>query len=449
MSEFNPQTCRILKAEITRTDRNSRDISSLITEIHISQSLSSVSWKGVLGVLDNVGMLDLFGLRGEEQLSLELICDDLGTVRNLDCQIYRIDNVMASSDGSGVTYMIHFLSRTTWEASIRKVIKPFTNVTCSFAAESLMKEYFGGFADQRNVTLNEDKEILPFDGRKYTLKRSNRGVYLQPSVGNIKAIIPNYSPQRAMSFLASRAYSTDSISSSYRFFETLSSYWFVTDEFLMKRATDNPSQIQQMTYGPFTTREGDQPIAQIASLNSFVDTVRVDSGTDLMSGGYKNKSIEINLLQRIVKETVHDYTENGNYTSSSGTKRKISDDIHTEDYMKATFTEENAPRFLIFRDYRYEDEPEGNLRPDQHYAQSYANRLSHNHHMGATTVKAEISGRLDIEPGNVLNVDIQERTVREEINQDQKLSGNYLVLSTDHDIMGNTLNTSITMVKYG
>lgn len=451
MSDFNPQSCRILKAEVTKFDQNSRDILPLITEVHLSQSVDSVSWKGSATVQDTVGLLDKFPLRGEEEFHLEIQADDLGTIRRLDSQIFRISDISPLPNSNGAQYVLHFISKLTWRAAKRKVIKPFNNVTVGFAVEKLFKEYFSDIAPARGTNQNENKEVLAFDTKKYELKRNEgRTFYLQPTIGQIKAVIPNYTPQRALSFLSARSYSSNSISSSFRFFETLTGYYFVTDEFLMKRGADNPRMVKKMIYGSDATREADDPLSQISTLNTMVDNIRVDSSQDMNSGGYKNKSIEINLLERTVKEIVHDYTALGNYTTSDGKKRKIADDIHTEDFMKDTFTEENAPRFVIFKDYRdATNENVGVLRSDQYYTQSYANRLSHRHHMNATQLSATTSGRLDIEPGSIINVLANSFDSESSQSLNEKLSGNYLVLSTSHDIVGSSLSTGMVMVKYG
>jgi len=451
MSDFNPQSCRILKAELTRFDQNSRDILPLITEVHLSQSVDSVSWKGTVTVQDTAGLLDKFPLRGEEEFRLELQADDLGTVRRLDAQIFRISDISPLPNTNGAQYVLHFLSKLTWRAAKRKVIKPFNNVTAAFAVEKIFKEYFSDIAPAKGTNQNENKEVLAFDTKKYELKRNQgRAFYLQPSIGQIKAVIPNYTPQRALSFLSARAYSSNSLSSSYRFFETLTGYYFVTDEFLMKRGADNPRMVSKMVYGSDVTKEGDDPLGQISSIQTMTDNVRVDASVDMGSGGYKNKSIEINMLERTVKEILHDYTALGDYTTSDGKKRKITDDIHTKEYMDETFTEENAPRFIVFKDYRDASNANpGVLRGDQYYSQSYANRLSHSHHMRATQLSATTSGRLDIEPGAIINVLANSFDAESNQTLNEKLSGNYLVLSTSHDIVGSQLSTGMVMVKYG
>lgn len=448
MSDFNPQLCEITKAEISRYDTNTRDITALITQTIITQSLEDVAWRGEVEVLDTVGLLDKFGLRGEETFRLELKSEDLGTVRRLDAQIIKIDNIMQLSDGSGHTYKMHFISKTSFDASLRKIIRPFKNVTTGFAAETVFKEYFGDIAPAKGTNQNENKEVLAFETKKYTLARNDRQVYLQPTIGQIKAVIPNYTPQRTMTFLASRSYSSDSVSSTYRFFETLTSYYFVTDEFLMKRGTDNPKQIRQMSYGAFASREPDQPLEQISTFTSIQDKVRVNTPRDMMGGGYKSVSYEINLLDKMVKEVTYDYGEQGKYISANGKHRSITDDTHSSEFIKDTFTKENAARFIIYRDYRAPDEDAGILRTDQHYSQSYANRMSHSHHMSAITVQASIAGRLDLEPGTIINLDILSASSSEEEEQDDRLSGNYLITATNHALIGDKLETSMQMVKY-
>jgi len=448
MSQFNPEDCSVTKAEIIRFDGNSRDITTNIVEVILSQSVSTASWVGSATVLDKVGILDKFGLRGEEEFKLELLCNDLGTVRRLDAQIYKIDSVVPSEDGTGYTYVIHYVSKTSYEAGIRRVIKPFTNVTASFAAENIFKDYFGDIGPWLGKNQDAATETLPFQTKKYALKRNERSLYIQPSLVKMKALIPNYQPQQAMFFLASRAYSTDALSSNFRFFETLNSYYFVTDEFLMKSGTDNPSKIKKLSYGAVAPKEATAPLQQISTILTMIDNVRVDTTADIVNGGYKSKSYEINLLERSVKEVLYDYTKGQGYVSSTGNKRKITDDIHTKEFMDATFTEENASRFIVYRDYRYDDQEAGVLRSDQHYSESIANRISHSAHMEAITVSASISGRLDLEPGDIVNVDVNAANIEVENNKDERLSGNYLITNTNHVINGSTLKTSMRMVKY-
>ena len=55
----------------------------------------------------------------------------------------------------------------------------------------------------------------------------------------------------------------------------------------MKRGADNPRMVSKMVYGSDVTKEGDDPLGQISSIQTMTDNVRVDASVDMGSGGYK------------------------------------------------------------------------------------------------------------------------------------------------------------------
>ena len=83
--EFNPSRCEIIKAIITSHDDSQRlDVSgNFIGKFKLSQSMTSVAYKGSAFCLDTQGILESFPLRGEEKLELHIKAFDLGTTIKL------------------------------------------------------------------------------------------------------------------------------------------------------------------------------------------------------------------------------------------------------------------------------------------------------------------------------------------------------------------------------
>jgi hypothetical protein len=61
---------------------------------------------------------------------------------------------------------------------------------------------------------------------------------------------------------------------------------------------------------------------------------------------------------------------------------------------------------------------------------------------------ANILGRLDIRPGEVVDVSILEPNALLETTQNKRLSGLYLIYATSHNIDGDDLQTELTMIKF-
>ena len=102
MADFAPSSVRIMKAELLSYKNDSREILGLIVSIDFAQSIESPFWSGKAKLLDNIGLLENWPLRGEERLFLELIGDDLGTRIELEAQLFKIDNVIANTNSAGL-----------------------------------------------------------------------------------------------------------------------------------------------------------------------------------------------------------------------------------------------------------------------------------------------------------------------------------------------------------
>ena len=65
-------------------------------------------------------------------------------------------------------------------------------------------------------------------------KDKERLFVAEETEGAMRVTIPDYAPGAAMNFLATKAYSRKSLSSMFRFFETIKGYFWVTDEWLLQ-----------------------------------------------------------------------------------------------------------------------------------------------------------------------------------------------------------------------
>lgn len=451
-SQSIPSKVQIEKMRLYRYDGIPIPLENVRTEINFSQSMDSPAFTGSLKVVDNIGILEKTPLRGEERLELVVKSYDFNIKKKLNLQVYRIDNVVPNDANDGASYYLHFISNTSFQASKRRVIEAIRNESIgNQAAKRIFSKYFDKLGSGNAFS-------LPLGAQRYPIGTTERNLILQPTQGIFKGIIPNYTPADAMYFLSSRAYiqGEGATSCSFRFFETLDDYYFVSDEFLIKRAVNNEEQIL-LTYFPQVSKDGKDLDQQRYSIERIEYPLRVDSNHDLSSGGYANKIIEVDFARREFKTRYFNYFghdlqegdfDGSEYLDMNGDRHTTESYIHTEDYARNTFNRENARQFLMFRDYGRVGDIEAPLRGEQHITEITARKVSYQHHLRATSLGATLKGRLDIQPGNLVNLRIMELVSDSNRDFNPQLSGNYLVHTVNNSIIGDELTTNLKLMKY-
>lgn len=453
MSEtFNPSFCTIEEATLTSVDERVVDITPLIYGVGTYSALSASALVGTIEVYDSVGTLHNHPLRGEEKLNLTLKGHDFQTEVKIVGQIIKIDNVKSNTAGDGYFYNLHFVTLTSYEAGIQNVIAPYQNMTGSTAAKSVFKKYFN-----KGKTLNaygDVRELLPVESERLRIQGSDRKFYLENSKNKLHCIIPDFTPAGAMNFLASKSLATSaSPSNMFRFFETYDGYYWCTDEWLLKRAKENKKKIKDLYYMPFTEKDPRKAELISQTLESFENTNHVNTEADLDSGAYTNTVLEIDLITHHMQYHNFNYQEQKKKFKQMGGAPQTSNAgaVHSDTFIKNTFTKENANQSVVFRDWQAEGtetKPEQKIREPQNMVEIIQNRKAYNHHLNNSKVQITIQGRLDLQPGQVVNVIVQEPNVELSEENDERLSGLYLVSSVSHSIQENQLNTSAEITKY-
>lgn len=464
---FNPSKAILINARILPYSASSQvynwiDILPMVTGVNLSQSIDQNAFRGSLRIHDRIGLLegalasstgtrDLEPLRGEERLDLTIKCFDNGTEVSLALQIYKIDSISPTNNLDGKEFVIHFISAISFEALKRRVIEPFTDKKGSEIVKNMFEKYFSkvGSASTYQPDLFE---TLPFDAQKYGLSGDKlRNLYIQPTEGLLRVIIPNLTSTGAMNFISRKSYSKKSPSCMFRFFETVEGYYFVTDEWLTERGNKNKDRIIELDYNPFGTMDPRDPEVQIKTIEQFDNPVRVDTASDLVSGGYVNELMEIDIVNRDFKSYFFDYINTPTFYDMGGgqkTSQRVSEsDVHTKDFILDTFTKENARKFMVVRDFK----SQGNtLRGDQHFTEIVTRRIAYSHHINRTPVNIKVKGRLDIVPGKIINVNIPSLAGMnaKSRNVHEQLAGKYLVYATEHNISNDILETNIKLLKF-
>lgn len=408
---------------ITATIRNyigkELDIMPMLPSFSITESIANDSIRGKLSMIDTIGLLEDFPLRGEEKLTIE-VEDPLQNKQIYKLFVYKIDNVTIKPSNDGLTYDMHFVSEARWNAGTRRIIRSYEKEISYIVKEIFNATYLGA---------------------------ADKGIQIEETDGTFRCVMPNYTPIQAMDFLCSRAYTEGSPSCSFRFFETNEKFWFVSDEYLIKSAVEN-DLVKEFTYSDAIDKSGAQFMDQMKNLVSLENPTRANSVADLYSGGYTNNVIEIDIVKKKVTNKQYVYTnERDKYVKVD--KKGNGTDVHSDAFSNAAFTSENERKFLVVKDYTSIEDIVGQLRGEQFLPQIISNRLAYRHHLNNTAVQAMCYGRLDLHAGQIINLRVPEFTsnsVNKTLNP--QLTGNYILHDVTHSFDKDIFVTDMKLVKY-
>jgi len=334
----------------------------------------------------------------------------------------------------------------SYEAAKRSIITAFMNQPASKIVEDIFKKYFSKMSE------TAVPEQLPTGTKVYSITNDpGRKFYVEQTKKNMSITIPDYTPQEAITYVCKRALSSErSVTTPmFRFFENYDGFYFVSDEWLYEYAELNKQIIKKMNYMPYVELDGQNPREQIETFSTFSNNAHVDIGSELNDGYYNTTIFEIDILRRTATRENYSYLkEFRKFTGSSGKKiEKLDTDPHTEDFIKETFTNENAKQMMIIRDWSGKNS--GAFRPNANMSELAARRNMFLNHAGSTACSATTTGRLDIQAGNVIDLNMKEVNDARQENLNKRLSGRYLVISSQQIVQDGQLVTSLQLSKYG
>lgn len=415
------------------------DITGLIPALSFDETIENGIMVGSVQVLDTVGLLENFPIRGEERLILE-IEDSTGNIRSYDLFVHSVSDVEISDTSDMTSYYLHFVSYQSFLAASKKIIRPFRNLTASQIASQLFDEYYTpsdvSYIDY-TVSSNIGGQFFDATRKDFTVEDTD---------GNLRIIIPKMSTQQAMDLLAGRSFSSASPSCSFRFFESADKFYFVSDEWFMKN-----SPVFDFTYYDIIPKDGLQFVAELNNLETLSNITRIDTLDDLYSGGYRNRVLELDIMRRQVNLNEEGYSYFDRREAYFPNRDPdFFQDRHTESFMDLFQTPENAKQFLIFKDFS-EDSEKGQtqIRGNQMFKQIVENKVAFRNHLNSITVSATGPGRLDITVGDIVNLSVPlfNATTEEIKDLNTQLSGQYLVKDLSREMEREEYKNHYTLVK--
>ena len=223
------------------------------TEINFYENLNSPILSGDLTIMDGVGFIESVPIIGEEflvvsmqtaggklapigtpgQQSGDVPLDQLPTLIKSTFRIYKVDPPQGLNDNFRLQ-KFHFIADTQITNMMVKVQKtyPSDEIASNSQPTDATEDKTYTIAD-----MVRDIYIDAFLGKKTPIrhKKTQKNLLVEPTKGVYSACIPNWTPFKAINFLAGRAISANKYSNgaNFVFYETLKGYRFISIETLM------------------------------------------------------------------------------------------------------------------------------------------------------------------------------------------------------------------------
>lgn len=417
------------------------DITNLVPEIVINTSIDSDVLSGSIRVIDGVGVLEKFPLRGEERVSIVLE-DSMENEITLDVMCYQISSMSVSDENGVVAYTMSFVSYQSFWAGKHRIIKAYREEVVSDIVSELFEAYYRPLRESRpsdfganpGETVNEN---------------SNKDIIIYPlTEGSIRCTIPNMKPGEAINFLSKRSFSSGSPSCSFRFFENLRSYYFMTDEMMFDVAETRNKRFN-FTYYDSIPRTPDYFEEYMNNLDSFVNSRRVNSIEDMYGGAYRNKVITLDIIHARANLLDEGYSYLDNRGSYFDVMNEQVKDRHTEEFINEFANEEVQKTFIVVKDYMDTGGNQDNaLQGMTFFPDIISNRIAYRKHLNSINIQAVGPGRFDISAGDVVNMLIPELNAEKEtIDTNKQLSGDYIVKSVTYHMENEIMKNHYILVK--
>lgn len=420
-------------AKIVTNSGKEIDIRGLISAMSFSESIESVAIKGTVRIVDTVGLLEKTPLMGEETLLITMTGKDYDTKKKLELFVYKIDNVIPLENYAGVGFMMHVMTKQSFQAGASIITASFNK-----QGDQICQDIFDRAFERISTTPK-------YVANANVFKISNdREAVFETTEGDIRCIIPTYQPSEAMHFICTKAFSSKSTSCSFRFFETMNGFYFVTDEFLVRRALEE-KKVKPVEYSSVISVDPENIDKRKFTLTSFVNSNRANTAQDIRSGAYASNILVVDFVNKTTENHRFRYKDDAIFTSMKGTTEK--NFRHSDAFVNDVFNEGNEKRMIFFRD--YDIRGEGQLKGEENIPLITSRKISYDHMIKSTAVSASIQGRLDIRAGDVLDVSILELNTADKRERNKQLSGNYVVHTCNQTIEEDKLTTNMLLIKYG
>lgn len=380
------------------------DLKAIIHSFEIVESMDRGHLHGFAMVYDSVGLLDDFlgdgWLRGEEELLISY--RDWYNEVTLEHKmfVYSITDVKRVNDSneSMYSYKLHFVSRDKFISEQSFIRRGYRNQLISDNVDDVFNDFY-----------SDDKDIT-----------------IQQTTGNQTLVVPNLKPEQAMHFFARRAYSDQTPSQAFRFFENRERFYFATHEDLVFESSGE----EVIKYKRWYSANDQTPEAQSLLMLSIIDIEypqHVNTIQDMNDGAYHRTLTELDFLNRTVFFNQYQYLDEYNQQLLPDGQNRVRSK-HSKKFVDEYMSYPNES--LVVKDYQTPDNTGPGLRPNTYYPEVYNNkRVAHYHHQNEL-ITIKIHGNNTVFAGSIIELELNNvNNTQGDKGKEENRSGFYLVES--------------------
>jgi hypothetical protein len=391
------------------------DISALITQMSIYESIFNNCMFGNIKIQDGTGLVEANGIVGSglEKVHFELLTENVAgpLTTNLE-KIFTIDSISTGIKSPKFTeYDIGIVSPYLIKNNKIKISRSFLKMTASEIAE-----YVGA-------------DILEFEAGEPNWASFD----VSPTLHEKNTVVPNWNPFQLINFLARNSVSAKG-ESNYLFFENNDGFKFAPLDELKAKPSRRLLQLKNMPTKILQDTSGF--VVDNAMMDDYSESSRFTISGGQTTGRYGSAILTHNILEKWLRpyEVIYD-----------GPKDKImAEGIGLNGPEAKQFADFNTWQHSGFmsHNYLYDIHDKGEK---SHYPLHDMKKTE----MRANVVKFDIPGDTNIHAGDVITLRIPTHIHSHDEPEDQYLTGNWLVSAIHHKISNNGYTCTLECMKDG
>ena len=410
-----------------------KDITALVAEINIYESLFSNTLSGNLVVVDTFNLPWFHPITGFERVEFKLSSPGYGKDRGRHYDftkdsghpmyVFNISDRQMLSDNTQM-YTLHFCSREAIRNEQVRVSRAYQD---------------NGWVMMRDLLRNEDY----IDTKK--------GIFYEESKELFKYVVPNIHPFQAIRKIAEQCRPAAYNSAGYMFYEDAGGFKFRSIESMLAKQGSFRRSTRVYTYSMrnIPHKEGkDKLESDLFSINNFKVLSQSDTLKSIKRGVAASKLLTHDSFNKTFKETEYDYhkefTESHHTESRPEKKKSIQGQQITEmsgkqgafalipwtKYDRNNYVTDHSDSVLFFKSTTEKIHDNAEFPPVENILQK---RISQINAFDTFRVEIEVPGFTGVRVGEKITLSIQSiATVYKDEYLDKQLSGDYLISKIRH-----------------
>jgi len=403
------------------------DLSELVTSVNIYEDIFNNSITGDIAFTDTNNILGNASIVGQEKLSLILATPD-GT------DVYDRENAIDFSQTPFYIYKVN---------SSQLINDTTMGYTISFTTAEIVRN--GHIRVAQSYKGEPAIDIIKKVVRDSELLNSKKEFFFEETSNNYKIIAPNMRPFDFINMVARKSLSKEyNFAPTFLFYETIKGYFFRTLDSMMDRK--NPRMIYREANPNTLTDKGVQDLTKnLQNIYKYSVVSATDTLASQRAGMYASKMLEIDLYNKSYKTYDFDYV------------KSYKDDIHIDSFSKSGSSESpvlsEATDDYGLKLSEYPDSvfyvasvdrtnelftpmhQEGKETPyDTINTHKWLQRRKSRFAQLASslTLRVEVPGNTTLQAGDVVGLEIMNRSTNTDEEFDLNYTGRYLVTKLHH-----------------